>query len=75
MFFEVHAGDQETQERVRQRARVEFASIASGLCKKTIYLNGGSETRREAREFYEELYRNSIFRVETTAFSVTIKAR
>lgn len=43
---------------------------------KTILLNGGSDTRRAAREFYQEVYGSSrAFTVTSNAFSVTIRAR
>lgn len=43
----------------RQPVISEEALIGAGYYTKTIYLNGGSDTRRGVREYYRERYRGS----------------
>jgi hypothetical protein len=76
MTFKITAGDEKERKALESQEAAEAILIASGRIKKTIYLNGGSETRRAVREYYEDLYRGSnLYSVESNAWSVTIRGR
>lgn len=71
MSFEIAIGGDAAA--ARNRA-TEAVLLLSGRWKQVIYLNGGSDTRRAVREFYEEQCRGrKDIVVEANAWSVTIK--
>jgi hypothetical protein len=73
MTFKVTTGSKEDREAAMRAEVAETLLILSGCVAKVIFLNGGSETRRGTREYYEQLYeRSNLYRVESNAFSVTI---
>lgn len=50
--------------------------VQLGIKVKTIALNGGSQTRRDTRRFYEDLYKNSSFvEVVSTGYEIRIRKK
>ena len=45
------------KEKAEQAAAAESMLLMLGLAQKTIFLNGGSQTRRDAREYWRETAR------------------
>ena len=65
-MMKIYQGTDEEMERVARRAMIEALAIASGAWKKVIPLNGGSQTRRDSREYYHQLFHGSnIIAVES----------
>jgi hypothetical protein len=59
----------------KARQRYEEAALLAGRAMRTIYLNGGSDTRRGAFEHYRELYEPLGVKVEYCGWCVVIGAR
>lgn len=75
MTIEIYQGTNEEMGRVARRAIIEAQAVAVGAWKKVIPLNGGSQTRRDVRDYYHDLYRRSnIITVESNSWSVTLRS-
>lgn len=75
-MMKIYQGTDEEMERVARRAMIEALAIASGAWKKVIPLNGGSQTRRDSREYYHHLFHGSnIITVESNSWSVTLRSK
>lgn len=75
MTIEIYQGTNEEMGRVARRAMIEALAISSGAYKLVIPLNGGSQTRRDIREYYHDLYKGSnIIIVESNSWSVTLRS-
>lgn len=75
-MFEVATGGKEDREALEKRDRAEALALLSGQMMKTIFLNGGSDTRKYTRNYYENLYRNNPFlEAVGNGWSVTIRKR
>jgi hypothetical protein len=74
-MMKIYQGTDEEMERVARRAMIEALAIASGAWKKVIPLNGGSQTRRDSREYYHQLFHGSnIITVESNSWSITLRS-
>lgn len=71
----IYQGTKEEMEHGARRAMIEALAIASGAYKFVIPLNGGSQTRRDIREYYHDLYKGlNIIIVESNSWSVTLRS-
>lgn len=65
-------GDEDVLEALEERERL----LHAGLVELNVPLNGGSETRRAIREFYEELYAQfSWMEVVSSGCSLTVRRK
>jgi hypothetical protein len=70
--WHVHAGDKETRTAVAAMVEYEEAMLQFGLARRTIYLNGGSQTRRDVVEDWREYARARNMRFELKANCIIV---
>lgn len=69
----VYQGDKEGKKQAASDM-IRWILVYSGTLEYTVYLNGGSNTRKETRQYYVDTFSKEFY-VEVTGWSVTIRSR
>lgn len=72
MTFHVHAGDEETKAAVDAMVEREELLLQLGMARRTIFLNGGSQTRTDVIESWKDYARTRNMRFEVRGRSMII---
>lgn len=75
MSFIVPVGTKEEKEEQISLLIHQEIRVLLGLKKKVIPLNGGSQTRRDAYNYYKSIYPDKYFEVIYRGYEITIKGK
>ena len=53
-MFEIYQGGKEQEKILQARRLAKIVALRAGECVEEFYLSGGSETRRDARLYYQQ---------------------